>query len=160
LRALTDLKGHSIAIGAKLSMTYQIVDQALGEHGLAIGREVKFIDAASFSNVPASVLRGEAAAGATGTLLWDNAPAEQRAELREIFRSPPVPGFLLLGHPRLGTSMLTRLPAALVSFKNTPAGRDYFQQTRQLDFRPVDAKTMKRIDPYTAVFGTPLAAPR
>lgn len=155
LHSLANLGGRSIAIGAKLSMTYQIVDRALGEHGLAIGRDVKFVDAASFSNVPASVLHGEADAGATGTLLWDDAPAAQRADLREIFRSQPVPGFLLLGHPRLGGQTLAGLNKALEDFKETSAGREYFRKTRQIDFRPVDAATMKRIDPFTAVFDTP-----
>lgn len=152
VRTLADLGGRSLAIGARLSMTYQIVDRALGEHGLAIGREVKFIDAASFSNVPASVLHGEADAGATGTLLWDAAPAEQRAALREVYRSAPAPGFLVLAHPRLGEAALARLVAALADFKNTPAGREFFEKTHKIDFRPVDAAALRQIDPYTAVF--------
>lgn len=153
LRSLADLRNHSLAVGAKLSMTYQIVDRALGAHGLAIGREVKFVDAASFSNVPASILRGEADAGATGTLLWEAIPVEQRAQLREIYRSPPAPGFLLLAHPRLGKAAIARLTQALTAFGDTPAGRVFFEKTRQVDFRPVDAAAMQRIDPYTAVFG-------
>lgn len=148
---LADLKGRSLAVGAKLSMSYQIADQALGKHGLMLGRDVEFINTASFSNVPEALIRGEADAGATGTLLWDTAPADQRKALREIYRSEPVPGFLLLAHARLSAEILRKLEQALFDFKHTEVGRTYFRRTQQADFRPLDEATMKRIDPFTAV---------
>ncbi len=155
IKSLGDLRNQSLAVGAKLSMTYQVMNRALGKNGLELGKDVKFIDTASFSNVLESIVRGEADAGATGTLLWDSAPAEQRAQLREIYRSPSVPGFLLLGHPRNGDVTLRKLQAALVDFVKTPAGQAFFAKTRQIDFRPIDGASLKRIDPYTAVFDAP-----
>lgn len=152
VKSLDDLRGRALAVGAKLSMTYQIMNQELGKNGLEFGKNVKFVDTASFSNVLEALLRGEADAGATGTLLWDSAPAEQRARLHEIFRSQPVSGFLLLGHPRNGDATLTKLQAALIAFARTPDGQTYFAKTRQIDFRPLDAASMKRIDPFTTVF--------
>lgn len=159
LRSLADMKGHSLAVGAQLSMTYQIVDHTLGKSGLALGRDVRFVDTASFSNVIEAVMRNEADAGATGTLLWDTAAPAQRAALREIFRSQPVPGFLVLAHPRVGTDTLRRIGQALFDFDQTPAGRAFFASSQQLSFRPLDAATMQRIGPYTAVFDTPLPHP-
>jgi phosphonate transport system substrate-binding protein len=159
LRSLADMKGHSLAVGAQLSMTYQIVDHTLGKSGLALGRDVRFVDTASFSNVIEAVMRNEADAGATGTLLWDTAPPAQHAALREIFRSQPVPGFLVLAHPRIGTDTLRRITQALFDFEQTPAGRAFFASSQQLGFRPLDAATMQRIDPYTAVFDTALPQP-
>lgn len=155
IKSLDNLRDHTLAVGAKMSMTYQIINQALGKSGLEFGKNVSFIDTASFSNVLEAILRGDADAGATGTLLWDSAPAEQRAQLHEIYRSQPVPGFLLLGHPRNGKKTLDKLQAALTSFAGTAAGQAFFAKTRQIDFRPLDAATMKRIDPYTAVFDAP-----
>lgn len=149
------LHNRSLAVGTQLSMTYQIMNQALGKSGLELGKNVRFVDTATFSNVLTAVLRGEADAGATGTLLWDSASAAQRSQLREIYRSPPVPGFLLLGHPRLGAETLQQLKQALFEFAETPGGHTYFGKTQQIDFRPLDAATMKRIDPFTAVFEKP-----
>jgi phosphonate transport system substrate-binding protein len=149
---LAGLKGRSLAVGAKLSMTYQITDLALLKHGLALGREVKFIDTASFSNVIEAIMRGEADAGATGTLLWDTAPPEQRAALREIYRSEPVPGFLVLSHPRHDAAFAKRATRALVDFSTTTAGQGYFSNNKQIDFRPLDPATMKQLDPFTKVF--------
>ncbi len=152
ITALGALKGRKLAVGARLSMTYQIVDHALGKQGLALGRDVEFIDTASFSNVLEALVRFEADAGATGTLLWDGAPPEQRTVLREIWRSAPVPGFLLLVHPRVGAATLKHIERAVLDFRTTPAGKAFFETSRQIDFRPVNAATMKRIDPFTAVF--------
>ena len=152
IKSLHDLRDRTLAVGAKMSMTYQITNQALGKSGLELGKNVNFVDTASFSNVLEAILRGEADAGATGTLLWDSAPAEQRSQLREIYRSHAVPGFLLLGHPRIEKKTLKRLQHALYDFGKTPSGEIYFNKTRQIDFRPLNTSTMKRIDPYTAVF--------
>jgi phosphonate transport system substrate-binding protein len=151
VQALADLKGRTLAVGARLSMTYQIVNHALGKQGMAIERDVIFIDPASFSNVIEAIMRGEADAGATIGQLWDNASPEQRENLREIHRAEPTPGFLILAHSRLTPEILKKLELAFLDFKNTEAGRAYFKKTQQVGFRPLDAATMKRIDPYTAV---------
>jgi phosphonate transport system substrate-binding protein len=155
IHKLTDLQGRSLAVGSKLSMSYQMIDRALTEQGLSIGRDVRFVSTANFSNVLEALVRKEADAGATGTLLWDNAPPEKHNVLREIWRSQTVPGFLLLAHPRIGAAALKRLDQALVDFNGTPAGKTYFEKTQQIDFRPVSAATMKSIDPYTAFLGKP-----
>lgn len=155
VQALADLKGRSLAVGSRLSMSYQIVDHALGRHGLAIERDVRFIDPASFSNVIEAVMRGEADAGTTISQLWENASPAQRENLREIYRAEPTPGFLILAHSRLSPEILGRIEQAFLDFKNTEAGKAYFKTSQQVDFRTLDAATMKRIDPYSAVFEKP-----
>lgn len=150
VQSLADLRGQSISIGARLSMTHQIIREELLKDGLVLERDVNFLDTAYFTNVLQSVIRGDAAAGATGTLLWDSAPEEERSQLREIFRMKnPVPGFILLAHPRLSYTTLRKLQQALLKFKDTPEGAAYFQKTRQVDFRTVDETTMHSIEPYT-----------
>jgi len=155
VRTLADLRGRTLGVGAKLSMTYQSMEQALAAQGLTLGRDVRRVTTASFSNVPETLLRGEIDAGATGTLLWENAPPAQREQLREIYRSAPLPGFLLLAHPRLDPASRAALAKALHGFADTPTGKQFFSATGQLDFRPVDADALKRIDPFTAVFDPP-----
>ncbi|MBS3935729.1 MAG: phosphate/phosphite/phosphonate ABC transporter substrate-binding protein [Sulfuritalea sp.] len=155
VRQLADLRGHSLAVGARLSMSYQLVDLALGEKGIEIGRDVRFVDTRNFSNVFEALVRKEADAGATGTLLWEKLPPEKRNVLREVWRSKTIPGFLLLAHSRLGAETLGRLRQALHDFAATAAGKAYFAQSQQIDFRPVDEATLRRIDPYTAVLTNP-----
>jgi phosphonate transport system substrate-binding protein len=148
IRSLDDLYARSIAIGSRSSMTYQVVAEALKKRRLRLGQDVRLVETASFSNVLQAVMRGEAAAGATGTLLWEVATDEQREALRVVFQADPVPGFLVMAHPRLGEAAIRRLRQALPAFGATPAGASYFRQTLQTDFRPLDDAAMKRIDPY------------
>jgi phosphonate transport system substrate-binding protein len=150
IRWLDDLHARSIAIGSRNSMTYQVVAEALRRRGLGLGQDVRLVETASFSNVLQAVMRGEAEAGGTGTLLWDGATDEQRDALRVVFQSGPVPGFLVMAHPRLGEAGIRRLQQALPAFGSTSAGVAYFRQTLQTDFRPLDDAAMKRIDPYVA----------
>jgi phosphonate transport system substrate-binding protein len=156
VKTLADLRGGAISIGARMSITHQIMRRELLKVGLELDKDVKYLDTAYFSNVLQSVIRGDAVAGATGTLLWDSAPAEERAQLREIFRQKDtVPGFILVGHARLGEAMLGRLKKALYRFKDTPEGKAYFQKNHQIDFRPVDEMTMRSLDPFTEVLLQP-----
>ncbi len=155
VRSLEDLRERSLAVGAKMSMAYQVMHQALDRHGLELGRQVRFVDTANFSNVLTAILRGEADAGATGSLLWDGAPAEQRARLREIHRSAPLPGFLLLAHARVDAALRKQLQDALFGFVDTLAGKLFFSRLQLVDFRPIDGAELKRIDPYTGVVDAP-----
>lgn len=155
VKSMAAMRGRSIAIGARLSMTYQVMARGLAKNGLELDKDVNFIDTAGFSNIIRAVIRGEADAGAAPTILLDNAPTDQRAQLREIYRSEPIPSFFLLGHPRLGDTTHRKLQKALFDFAKTPAGRAYFAKTLQLDFRPLDPATLKRMDTFTAVFDAP-----
>ncbi len=156
VKKLADLRGGAISIGARMSITHQVMRSELLKAGLELDRDVKYLDTAYFSNVLQSVIRGDAAAGATGTLLWDSAPADERALLREIFRQKdPLPGFIIVANPRLGEAMLRRLQQALYRFADAPEGKAYFRTTRQVDFRPVDEATMLSLDPYTEILMNP-----
>jgi phosphonate transport system substrate-binding protein len=155
VRQLPDLRGQSMAVGSRDSMTYQIVNEALGEKGLALEQDVMVVETPSFSNVMHALTRGEADAGATSKRLWGMAPATQRTAVREIFLSRPTPGFLIMAHPRLGEAAIAALQNALVRFKDTPEGEAFFRKTQLIDFRPIDEAVMRRIDPYTTVLTHP-----
>lgn len=153
IRSLDDLRGHSIAAGQPISLTYQIIDQVLRKRKLLLGTDVRSEETLSYSHaqLTQALRRKDVDAGVTGTFLWEAAPEEQRREFIEIFRTPAMPGLLLLAHRRMGEAALAKLRAAVMSFKETPEGVAYFQLTRQVDFRPIDEVSMRRFDPFTAV---------
>ncbi len=155
IQSIADLNQRSLAIGAQMSITYQITNQALKLHHLNLEQSVRFVPTASFSNVLEAVIRGEADAGATGTGLWDVAPAEQKRLLREIFRSDPVPGMFVLAHPRLGETVLKPLQSTFMSYSATVSGQEIRSKNRFFDFRPLDEMTLRAMDPYTELFEQP-----
>ncbi len=151
LHGLADLKGRSIAIGARLSMTYQLVERTLQSGGMSLDREVRPILTASFSNVMEATLRGEADVGAIPTAVLINVPVEQRDAVREILRTEATPGALVLAHPRHDNALLERIREAFLAVRAHPEGQRFLERSKLGDFQPLDAATMKRIDPFTAV---------
>lgn len=148
IRSLVDLRGHSIAIGPRVALAYQILDESLRKSKMTLGKDIRIVETPVFSNILQAVVRKEADAGATGAVLWDKAPPEQRKDVVEIFRGQSMPGFLILAHARLGDALIHRLQAALASFKESPGGKIFFQRSQMIDFRPIDEKALKSIDPY------------
>lgn len=153
VRTLADLRGHKVSIGARTSLTHQVLREELRKAGLILDKDVHYLDTAYFSNVLQAVIRGDALAGATATSLWDAAPAEERDRLRVFFTQPGSnPGFIFVAHPRLDARLMIRLRSALLAFKDAQAGRSFFQMSKLVDFRPVDEATMGSLDPYTHVY--------
>jgi phosphonate transport system substrate-binding protein len=150
-----DLRDKAIAIGPRDSMGYQVIAAALAQEGLVLERDIRVIEATSFAKLMHALTRGDAAAGAISRQLWSMAPESQRNAVREIFHAQPAPGFFVMAHPRLGAAAVQSLRKALLNFHAAPEGKAYFRKTQQVDFRPIDDETMRRIDPYTAVLESP-----
>jgi phosphonate transport system substrate-binding protein len=155
IHSLGDLRGRSMAIGSRTSMVYQIVAEALQQKRLVLNSDVRIIDTASFSNLLEAVASGEADAGTIGAAMWETAPAAQKRDLVEVFRSSPRPGFFLLAHPRLGDATIRRVQAAAFAFKDPAEGQAFFKRTQMVDFRAVDDKALRSVDSYGAVFTSP-----
>lgn len=159
VRKLEDLRGKKMAVGNVRSVTYLLAEEALAQKGITLGKDVEVLETATFSNVVQSVFLGEVDAGATPTLLWDkwvHVSEEQHRQLREIFRAKPAaPSFLVMANPKADQSTISRLRESLLSFKDTPEGKDFLQKSQFESFLPIDEATMERIDPYVHVFGQP-----
>ncbi|HIJ91039.1 MAG: phosphate/phosphite/phosphonate ABC transporter substrate-binding protein [Desulfobulbaceae bacterium] len=159
IRKLEDLRGKKMAVGNWRSVTYLLAEEALAQKGVTLGKDVEVLETATFSNVVQSVFLGEADAGATPTLLWDkwiNVNEEQHRQLREIFRAKPAtPSFLVMANPKADQATIQRLRESLLSFKDTPEGKDFMQKSQFESFLPLDDATMARIDPYVHVLVQP-----
>ena len=146
---LAQMRGLRIAVGAVDSLIFQVISEELARHEIHVDHDMTILETRSFSNVVLALERGEADVIATSRRLLEFNTAEQRASLREIFVSVPMPGFLVMAHPRLAEAERDRLRSALLSYKNTPEGVDYFTRNRLIDFRLVDPKSMARVEPYS-----------
>jgi phosphonate transport system substrate-binding protein len=155
ITGLKDLRGRKMAVGNWRSVTYLLAEEALIKHGIIPKKDMKVIETATFSNVVHSVFVREADVGATPTLLWDNwanINKRQHRELREIFRTRlTIPSFLVMAPPKTSKATIRRLRESLLSFKNTPEGRVFFQKSKFESFLPLDEATMQRIDPFVPV---------
>ncbi len=160
IKKLEDLRGRKMAVGNWRSVTYLLAEEALAQKGLTLGKDVEVVETATFSNVVQSVFLGEVAAGATPTLLWDkwvHVNEEQHRALREIFRArPPNPhSFLVMAPAGVEEAAVLRLRESLLSFHNTPEGREFLQKSQFESFLPPDEKAMERSDPFIHVLIEP-----
>lgn len=145
-----------MAVGNWRSVTYQMAEKALAEKGLTLKKDVKVVETATFSNVVQSVFLKEVEVGATPTLLWDKwalVNEEQHKQLREIFRAkkPAPPSFLVMVPPETDPKIVTSLRESLLTFNDTPEGKEFFKKSQYESFLPPDQKTMEAIDPYVRV---------
>lgn len=152
---LTDLRGKRLAVGSRHSITYLLAEQALARHGVR-PQQLTVLETATFSNVLQSILLGEAEAGVTPTLLWDNwvyANAAQRGQLSELYRAPPPnpPSFVVMVPPTASAEFAERLRRALLKIGDTPAGRDFLRQSQFHSLLPPDEKALARADPLIHV---------
>lgn len=156
---LTDLRGKTMAVGNRASVTYLLAEEALAQQGLTLGQDVTVVQTATFSNVVQSVFLGEVDVGATPTLLWDTwkyVNAEQHDQLGEIFRAQPAaPSFLVMVKPGTSQDIINKLKTSLLSYGDTQEGRDFFRKSQFESFLPLDEATMKAIDPYVHVLLPP-----
>ncbi len=151
IRQIADLKGKTLMVAQPISVIYQMTVAHLRKHGLEPGRDLTLIDTKTHNNALYAPARHEADASVTGILLWSKAEPALRAQLREIGHTDTVPGFLILAHERLGPATIKQLQKLLLAYPDTEEGRAYFSATDLKSFRRVDDKTMKALDPYTAV---------
>jgi len=156
IERIEDLRGKKMAVGNWRSVTYQMAEKALAEKGLILGKDVKVVETATFSNVVQSVFLEEVGVGATPTLLWDkwiHVNEEQHQQLREIFRAkkPAPPSFLVMVPPKTEQSMILQLRESLLRFNDVPEGKKFFKKSQYESFLLPDQTVMKAIDPYIHV---------
>jgi phosphonate transport system substrate-binding protein len=163
IHEVSGLRGKTMAVGNRRSVTYLLAEEALIHQGLTPGKDINIVETATFSNVVQSVFLAEVDAGATPTLLWDTwqyVNNEQHDQLREIFRAKPAaPSFLVMVSPEMSQATINRLAASLLSYHETPEGKAFFRKSQFESFLPLDEATMKGIDPYVHVLLEPAKTP-
>lgn len=132
IHALDDLRGRTIAFeSARSTSAYfvpRITLQAAGlepEPAADGGSDsVRYLFAGSEANQGYWVERGKVDAGAFNDGDWERLPAQVRADLRIIHRTPPILRFLLSFHADVAPATRQRVAEALIAMEHSEAGRD------------------------------------
>lgn len=141
---LADLRGKTLAVPPNLALVNILATKLLRDQGLVPGRDVTLREFSTNQNSMAAPLRGDADAGTTGALIWNN--EGQHASMRVVAESPAVCGFLLMGHPRLSRSMIARLQEQILAFGDSAPGRAYFAATGHGGWLPIDDAAVRVIE--------------
>lgn len=152
IHSIDDLRGKVVTMAAREAIIFQTAEHQMQQHGLIDGENMTIKVARTHNNAMFAPLRGEADVAVTGILLWRKLGQANKDKMREIGRTPPSPGFLIMAHPRVPDEVVKRLQRALLDFGATPDGETYFRVTGLKGFRLIDDATMKRLEPYIRIY--------
>jgi phosphonate transport system substrate-binding protein len=152
IRTVSDLRGKRLMVTEQTSLFYQVAEEKLRQDGLVPGQDITLVLTATHNNALYAPVRGEADASVTGSVLWQRAEPEIRAQLVEIGSTKPIQGFIVLASSRLPVDQSTRLRSALLGFADTAEGKGYFASTGLKGFGAVTPNILKSMDPYIDVF--------
>jgi len=114
IRSVKDLRGKTLALGYEGSTTTHLLPMLLlSKHQLKSGdlSRVTFVGDQT-KKIVDSVLDGTATAGGISETLY----ASHKNELRILETSEPLPGALMVAHPKLGANVIKELRALFVKY--------------------------------------------
>lgn len=155
IHAIGDLRGKSVMVAQRTSIIYQMAEQLLREHGLVPGESVTIVETRTHNNATHAPVRGEADASVTGTLLWRVLDDDQKEQMRVIGVTDEAPGFIVMANKRIPRRQADAIRTLLLGYHELPDSERYFSTTGYQKFQKVDARVMKRLDPYIRILTQP-----
>ncbi len=90
----------------------------------------RFRDAGTHSNVFRHVILGKESAGGSSIAALNREPEEVRSQLRIIHKTPDLPAFPLVAHPRVSESLREAVTEAILRFAGDKEGRSMLRGIR------------------------------
>jgi len=108
---------------------------------------MKYVSAAD--SVSHQVLAGEASAAFTSLANFQKLPAEQQKDLRIMAESEPMAGRIYMLNKRQ-SAIHNKLEQALLSFAETPEGKQYLDQNKLDGYRKLRPRELEAMEPFAA----------
>jgi len=141
---MKDMRGKTIAMPDPITLVAMVMKADLRKAGLLEGRDFAVIEAHTHNNAALLVRQGKADGGALGLLPFQHLPEAIKNSLRPVAftRSSPL-SQVYLASPKLPEADVKALSAALAGFKDTSAGRAFFQQGDLGGLAPVSMSKLR-----------------
>jgi len=150
IETIADLKGTTLALPPKPAIIHQLALTQLEKHALRPHTDVTIRPRRSHSDALYMVIRGVTDAAAVGGPTWNRYAAPEKAQLKKIGESGPIPGFAIMVHPRIASQIRTALREALFEFPGTAPGESYFDSTGLEGIRKPENADFELLDHYLA----------
>lgn len=151
IRTVSDLRHKRIGLSSRLSMSSIGGVKWLNDHGLKLGADYLVSERATHGAAIAAVAVGELDAALTTHTPLKQMPEDIRAKVHTLPLDIHTPHLMTLANKQLGTSMISKLRQALLSFPGTDAGRQFFQSTGYDGYRTITAQDMNELKPFVAL---------
>lgn len=148
LKTLDDLRGKTVGLSSRLSISSIGGVKWLHDSGLKLGQDYQLAERSTHGAAVAAVAVGQLDAALTTHTPLKQIPDDVRAKVRVLPVDIHSPHLMTLAHSRLGLPELERVRKALFAFPATPAGRGFFQETGYLGYTNVSAVDLKTLKPF------------
>ena len=149
LKSVADLRGKAVVMSNPLSLVAIYGLRWLGENGLREGTDFTRLQTATDDSASSLLLRGGAAAALLSSSEFLAIAQEARLQLQVVSRFARVPGFIVMGSPRLTADELQTIRSALLDFDSrSTEGQAFLSLTGLQGLRGITPETMAAMDPY------------
>lgn len=146
-----DMKGKVVGFANPTSLVAMFGQQWLRQQGLEPGTDYEVRGARTDMGVGRMMLSGEVAGAVMSGGEFRALPPEEAARMRIVEVFTRIPNFIVLGHPRLGTSQLDKLKSQLQAFlADAEDGAAFAKATGITGMVTVSDEVLRELDPHVA----------
>lgn len=155
------LRGKSLAMANPQSLVALVGQDWLRDRGLRSGQDFRPVLAANDDSLGVLLRSGDAPWAVMSMGEFNAKSPALRETLRIVSVVARLPGFLVMGNPRLSPALRERLQSLILAFPPTEPGRRFLGQSGFTGIRPVSQADLQFLDPYLEVTrrGLGLTAP-
>ena len=145
------LRGKSLAMANPQSLVALVGLDWLRDQGLRNGQDFRTVLAANDDSLGVLLRSGDAPWAVMSMGEFNAKTPALRETLRIVSVVARLPGFLVMGHPRMPTELRDRLQSLILAFPPTEPGRRFLSQSGFTGIRPVTQADLQFLDPYLDV---------
>ena len=160
IRHLEDLRGRSLALSSRLSISSIGGVKWLQDRQFVLGRDYQLTEYSSHGAAVAAVAIGEQDVAVTTHTPLRQIPEDIRARVRVLPLDIQMPHLMTLAHHRLGSAEIARVRQALQHFEQTPAGERFFRDTGYQGYAEITAADLRQLQPFVDLTVQMMRLPR
>jgi phosphonate transport system substrate-binding protein len=145
------LRGKSLAMANPQSLVALVGLDWLRDQGLRNGQDFRTVLAANDDSLGVLLRSGDAPWAVMSMGEFNAKSPAMRESLRIVSVVARLPGFLVMGHPRLTPALRDRLQSLVLAFPPTEPGQRFLGLSGFTGIRPVAAADLQFLDPYLDV---------
>ena len=145
------LKGKSLALANPQSLVALVGLQWLRTQGLQVGSDFNTVVAANDDSLGAMLRSGETPWAIMSMGEFRAKPESLRQSLRIVHEFARLPGFYVMGNPKLSAPVRQRLRALMLQFPTTEDGKRFFGLSGFANIREITDADLKFVDPFNDI---------
>ena len=149
IKSIQDLRGQTIAVPDRLSLSSVVVLSYLRDAGLQPDIDLHLLEVPSFASAIFSLQKGHATAAISAPGILTQMPKELSKSVKTLNDAGEFLRLVILTHPRIGKKYADRIKQALFKFgSESTEGKQFLTRTGAGAIIPVTAKDMESLDQY------------